>query len=47
MFFVFLNLQHITGIACLQMHISSLEDAIEPEYQVRFIDAFVEVLNLL
>ena len=47
MYFVFLNMQHITGIARLQMRISSLEDAIEPENQVRFIDAFVEVLNLL
>ncbi|PDS21863.1 IS1182 family transposase [Flavobacterium branchiophilum] len=39
-------MQHITGIARLQMRLSSLEDTIGSENQVRFIDAFVEVLNL-
>ncbi|WP_190304371.1 hypothetical protein [Flavobacterium branchiophilum] len=39
-------MQHITGKARLQMRLSSLEDTIGSENQVRFIDALVEVLNL-
>ncbi|WP_044032314.1 hypothetical protein [Flavobacterium branchiophilum] len=46
LFFVDLVLQHITGIARLQMRLSSLEDTIGSENQVCFIDAFVGVLNL-
>lgn len=39
-------MQHITGISRHQMRISSLEDAISTDNQVRFIDAFVDNLNL-
>ncbi|MFV8377129.1 IS1182 family transposase [Flavobacterium sp. GSP11] len=39
-------MQHITGISRQQMRISSLEDAISPDNQVCFIDAFVENINL-
>ena len=45
-FFVFLGMQHIIGISRHQMHISSLEDAISPDNQVRFIDAFVSFVDL-
>lgn len=45
-FFVFLRMQHITGISRHQMRISSLEDAIAPDNQVRFIDAFVTLVDL-
>lgn len=45
-FFVFLRMQHISGISRYQMRISSLEDAISPDNQVRFIDAFVTFLDL-
>jgi hypothetical protein len=40
--FRILGMQHIKGIFRLQMLISSLEEAISPDNQVRFIDAFVE-----
>lgn len=39
-------MQHITGISRHQMRISSLEDAIAPDNQVRFIDAFVTFVDL-
>lgn len=39
-------MQHITGISRHQMRISSLEDAISPDNQVRFIDAFVGHIDL-
>jgi transposase len=39
-------MKHITGISRHQMHISSLEDTISADNQVRFIDAFVMYLNL-
>src|SRR6187402_3604173 len=45
-FFVFLRMQHILGISRYQMRISSLEDAISPDNQVRFIDAFVSFVDL-
>jgi transposase len=40
-------MQHITGISRHQMRFSSLEDAIAPDNQVRFIDAFVAFLDLV
>ena len=40
-------MNHITGIPRLQMQMSSLEDSIDQENPVRFIDAFVEQLDLL
>lgn len=39
-------MQHITGISRHQLRISSLEDAISADNQVRFIDVFVENLDL-
>mgnify|MGYP003403303200 FL=1 len=39
-------MQHITGISRYQMRIFSLEDAISPDNQVRFIDAFVNIIDL-
>jgi hypothetical protein len=39
-------MQHITGISRQQMRFSSLEDTISPDNQVRFIDAFVEYIDL-
>ncbi|WP_243694606.1 transposase [Flavobacterium psychrotolerans] len=39
-------MQHITGTSRHQMRISSLEDAISPDNQVRFIDAFVVFIDL-
>ncbi|WP_115810513.1 hypothetical protein [Flavobacterium aquicola] len=39
-------MQHITGISRHQMRISSLEEAISPDNQVRFIDAFVSIVDL-
>jgi hypothetical protein len=39
-------MQHITGISCQQMRFSSLEYTISPDNQVRFIDAFIEVIDL-
>ena len=39
-------MQHIIGISRYQMRISSLEDAIAPDNQVRFIDAFVTFVDL-
>jgi transposase len=39
-------MQHISGISRHQMRISSLEDAITADNQVRFIDAFVSVIDL-
>jgi hypothetical protein len=39
-------MQYIQGISRHQIRISSLEDAISPDNQVRFIDAFVAFLDL-
>jgi transposase len=39
-------MQHILGISRYQMRISSLEDAISLDNQVRFIDAFVSIVDL-
>jgi transposase len=39
-------MQHITGTSRQQLRISSLEDAIAPNNQVRFIDAFVSFVDL-
>ena len=39
-------MQHITGISRQQMRFSSLEDTISPDNQVRFIDAFVEHIDI-
>jgi hypothetical protein len=39
-------MQHILGISRYQMRISSLENAISTDNQVRFMDAFVESLEL-
>jgi transposase len=39
-------MQHISGISRHQMRISSLEDAISTDNQVRFIDAFVSFVDL-
>ncbi|PRZ19123.1 IS1182 family transposase [Flavobacterium granuli] len=39
-------MQHITGTSRHQMRISSLEDSITADNQVRFIDAFVEFVDL-
>jgi hypothetical protein len=38
-------MQHITGTARFQLRISSLEDAINAQNQVRFINAFVGVID--
>ena len=40
-------MHHVTGIPRLQMQMSSLEDSIGQDNPVRFIDAFVEQLDLL
>ena len=40
-------MNHVTGIPRLQMQMSSLEDSIDQENPVRFIDAFVDQLDLL
>ena len=45
-FFVFLRMQHITGISRQQIRFSILEDTISPDNQVRFIDNFVEFNDL-
>ncbi len=39
-------MQHIQGISRNQLHASSLEDKITSENPVRFIDAFVEHIDL-
>ena len=39
-------MQHITGIARNQMVFTSLEDAISEDNSVRFVDAFVENIDL-
>ncbi|WP_240665141.1 transposase [Flavobacterium columnare] len=39
-------MQHIQGISRNQLHVSSLEDKITSENPVRFIDAFVESIDL-
>jgi hypothetical protein len=44
--FYFLSMQHIIGISRQQVRFSSLEDTISPDNQVRFIDAFVESIDL-
>lgn len=40
-------MQHILGISRHQMRVSSLEDAISPDNQVRFVDAFVDHVSLV
>ena len=44
--FVYLTMQHITGIARNQMVFSSLEDSILEDNSVRFIETFVENIDL-
>lgn len=44
--YVFLVMQHIQVISRQQMRVSSLEDAIFHDNQVRFIDAYVNVIGL-
>ncbi len=39
-------MQHIQGISRNQLHLSSLEDKITPDNPVRFIDTFVELIDL-
>ncbi|MFC6268911.1 hypothetical protein [Frigoriflavimonas asaccharolytica] len=39
-------MQHITGIARNQMVFTSLEDPISQDNPVRFVDAFVESMDL-
>ncbi|TDD75161.1 transposase [Flavobacterium caseinilyticum] len=39
-------MQHIIGISRHQMRFSSLEDTISPDNQIRFIDAFVELIDI-
>ena len=39
-------MQHITGISRNQMVFSSLEDTISNDHPIRFIDAFVDTINL-
>jgi hypothetical protein len=39
-------MQHITGISRHQMRFSSLEDTISLDNQVRFIDAFVALIDI-
>ena len=39
-------MQHIIGISRQQIRFSSLEDTISPDNQVRFIDSFVEFIDL-
>jgi transposase len=39
-------MQHITGISRQQMRLSSLEDTISSDNQVRFIDAFVDYIDI-
>jgi transposase len=43
---VYLIMQHITGIPRNQMCFSSLEDTISAENPVRFVDAFIEGIEL-
>ena len=40
-------MNHVTGKPRLQMQMSSLEDSIDQENPVRFIDAFVDQLDLV
>nr|WP_315186556.1 hypothetical protein [uncultured Flavobacterium sp.] len=39
-------MQHSTGISRQQMCLSSLEDTISPNNQVRFIDSFVDYIDI-
>jgi transposase len=39
-------MQHITGIFRHKMRFSSLEDTMSSDNQVRFIDAFVELVDI-
>ena len=39
-------MQHVTGISRNQMTFSSLEDTISADNPIRFIDAFVENIDL-
>ncbi|HRG33497.1 MAG: hypothetical protein WBP33_13930 [Saprospiraceae bacterium] len=40
-------MNHVTGMPRLQMQMTSLEDSIGQENPVRFVDTFVEHLDLL
>lgn len=40
-------MNHVIGIPRLQLQMSSLEDSFSQENSVRFIDAFVEQLDLI
>ena len=39
-------MQHITGISRQQIRFSSVEDTISPDNQVRFINVFVELIEI-
>ena len=43
---MYLTMQHIIGIARNQMVFKSLEDSISEDNSVRFVDAFVENIDL-
>ncbi len=45
-YFVCFSMQHIQGISGNQQQVSSLEDTISADNPVRFIDAFVNSINL-
>jgi transposase len=47
MYFVFLTMQHIQGISRHQLQMGSLEDKITADNPVRFIEAFVNHLDLV
>jgi transposase len=46
MYFVYLSMLHIQGISRHQLQLASLEDTIGQDNPVRFIDAFVNSINL-
>ena len=46
LYFKFLIMQHITGISRNQMTIASSESSISADNPIRFIDAFVEHIDL-
>jgi transposase len=39
-------MQHITGISCQKMRFSSIKDTISTDNQLKFIDAFVEYIDI-
>ena len=43
--FLSLTMQHITGISRHQLQVSSLEDTISQDNSIRFIDAFVNLID--